>query len=506
MATLSQDISDHQRKQAFDSASLTAPGDQASRSVFARITAALALGSWATILMNFSVFPLFDATFPFARDISVTANALMMMIVGAIATFRPKALHVRALDVVTAFCLVVGTVLLSWALAFPGNAAVLTVSSSLFAIGRAGTIIMLGLAATMLSKKQIAFSVVMAFTACGAAAVITEFLPIWVGAMMFMLAPMASFVLVVQLAQPMLDLTAKSDAPADIAVTRPSTFLPLQNKLFVCIFLFSVMFGFSLRFGEPHSSAQMALIRLLPPLCIALYAISRQRFNADKLLGIAVVLIVTGFYMATYQSPQTFGLGSAIMSTGNTVFRIVLWFLLATLAAQNKEGALASFSWGFGTSSLGTLVGAALGMQGTKLAGDSVTVWIVFSGLMLAAFLTFVLVGMSSTNLQSSIERVTDPADENSVSTAPADRFETRCAQIAETAGLTPREAEVFQMLARGRDGTYIEKHLVISKSTVKAHVKHVYSKLGIHSHQELIDLVDNDQMPMHGGHDERAE
>ncbi|MEI3230565.1 MAG: helix-turn-helix transcriptional regulator [Gordonibacter pamelaeae] len=55
----------------------------------------------------------------------------------------------------------------------------------------------------------------------------------------------------------------------------------------------------------------------------------------------------------------------------------------------------------------------------------------------------------------------------------------------------TPREAEVFAMLARGRDRAYIEEALVVSRNTVKAHVKHVYAKLGIHSHQELLDLVE---------------
>ena len=46
-------------------------------------------------------------------------------------------------------------------------------------------------------------------------------------------------------------------------------------------------------------------------------------------------------------------------------------------------------------------------------------------------------------------------------------------------------------MLARGRNREYIEEHLGVSRNTVKAHVKHIYAKLGIHSHQELLDLVE---------------
>ena len=69
--------------------------------------------------------------------------------------------------------------------------------------------------------------------------------------------------------------------------------------------------------------------------------------------------------------------------------------------------------------------------------------------------------------------------------------WENRCEKIAERCGLTPREREVFRLLARGRNSPYIQKELVITNNTVKAHVKHIYQKLGVSSHQELIDLVD---------------
>ena len=64
-------------------------------------------------------------------------------------------------------------------------------------------------------------------------------------------------------------------------------------------------------------------------------------------------------------------------------------------------------------------------------------------------------------------------------------------AALADGHGLTPREREVFEMLAHGRNREYIEEKLVISRNTVKAHVKHIYAKLEAHSHQELPDLVE---------------
>ena len=68
--------------------------------------------------------------------------------------------------------------------------------------------------------------------------------------------------------------------------------------------------------------------------------------------------------------------------------------------------------------------------------------------------------------------------------------FDERCYGLAEQYGLTQREKEVFLLLARGRNRDYIQEALVISKNTVKVHVKHIYQKMDVHSHQELIDMV----------------
>lgn len=56
--------------------------------------------------------------------------------------------------------------------------------------------------------------------------------------------------------------------------------------------------------------------------------------------------------------------------------------------------------------------------------------------------------------------------------------------------GLTPREAEVFALLAQGRSIPYIRDELIISRETAATHAKHIYAKLGVHSRQELIDLA----------------
>lgn len=67
--------------------------------------------------------------------------------------------------------------------------------------------------------------------------------------------------------------------------------------------------------------------------------------------------------------------------------------------------------------------------------------------------------------------------------------IENVCLRLAEEHGLSARETEILNYLARGRSQPYIREDLMLSKNTISTHVKHIYQKLNIHSRQELIDL-----------------
>ncbi len=69
------------------------------------------------------------------------------------------------------------------------------------------------------------------------------------------------------------------------------------------------------------------------------------------------------------------------------------------------------------------------------------------------------------------------------------DALDRKARELAKNHRLTAREAEVGLLLARGRSATYIANTLGISLHTVRGYVKDVYTKLDVHSKQELIDL-----------------
>ncbi len=71
------------------------------------------------------------------------------------------------------------------------------------------------------------------------------------------------------------------------------------------------------------------------------------------------------------------------------------------------------------------------------------------------------------------------------------DSIDARCQDIARHKGLTKRETEILSMLARGRDVSWIERKLFISRNTVNTHRKNIYKKLNIHTQQELLSQIE---------------
>lgn len=71
--------------------------------------------------------------------------------------------------------------------------------------------------------------------------------------------------------------------------------------------------------------------------------------------------------------------------------------------------------------------------------------------------------------------------------------FRERCNAVAERFNLTPREREVMLLIACGKDMPAMQEALVLSKSTISTHREHLYRKMGIHSRQSLINMIDEE-------------
>ena len=70
--------------------------------------------------------------------------------------------------------------------------------------------------------------------------------------------------------------------------------------------------------------------------------------------------------------------------------------------------------------------------------------------------------------------------------------FSAAIEALSRQSGLSKRETEVFRLIAMGYNPQTISEKLCISWNTVRGHARNIYAKLGVHSHQELIALVDS--------------
>jgi DNA-binding CsgD family transcriptional regulator len=79
---------------------------------------------------------------------------------------------------------------------------------------------------------------------------------------------------------------------------------------------------------------------------------------------------------------------------------------------------------------------------------------------------------------------------------AVAQTLHKRCELLGETYGLSPRETEALFFLAQGKSKPAITEAMVLSDGTVKTHIMHVFTKMQVHSRQEIVDLVFGNELP----------
>ncbi len=461
---------------------------------FWRVTGALCLVLAASTFMNVAAFPLFDHVFAYARDISVFANAACLVVVALIAAFKSSLLNSRLITIAAIACMAAGSVGIALSLVF-SLPALLVVSSSVSAAARGWASVVVGVALTRFPAAVAAQAVTLAFLGDCAAGLAAWLLPTSVGLLAFFIAPIAALLLACQDAKPALAQVRDSESPADIAITQPSSFLALGSQLFVCLCLFRVAFGFSLRFGEANGAPLTDLFSIVPVgiLAIATVASAGKLMKSDLLAQISVLFVLAGFFVVTISSPWAYPASVALLSCGNSLFDVVAWVVLASVGARNVRASVATIAWGRGLSAMGTVVGAALGVWASSTSVTHPIAMQLMAGALIVAFAAYALIGLKEFSFIGTINGITEVVDESPsvVEEAPHATLAQACAVIADRCSLTPRECEVFEMLARGRDSFYIQEQLTVSRNTVKAHVKHIYAKLDIHAHQDLLDMVE---------------
>ncbi|WP_080798809.1 helix-turn-helix domain-containing protein [Arabiibacter massiliensis] len=176
-----------------------------------------------------------------------------------------------------------------------------------------------------------------------------------------------------------------------------------------------------------------------------------------------------------------------IINVPHALVTALLWMLLVDLENRREFPPLTVFMAGWGLSNLAVGTGQLVSASVIS-AGDLPSNFMIVLAFFLVASVVFVFNKFTAYDAFSSFAR----EGERGKARIDYSQVDERCLALGERHGLTPREVEVVQLIAKGRSRGYIASSLVISENTVKGHARNAYGKLGIHGKQELLTLIES--------------
>ncbi len=282
--------------------------------------------------------------------------------------------------------------------------------------------------------------------------------------------------------------------------------LPSLGKLALCSMACSLATGFVITSFSPQDlligGEGLILAYVLGGVaagCIAAFAIAHtSRMSFSFLYEWAIPLIVFSLSLRVLGDPFCNTLATVLACTAALYVEVLFYALFARITAGGL--CLPSETFGIFRSmvQLGFLAGGLLG----SFASTS-TPPLLPTGLALICVCVVIL--PLFIHLQKRFEVPTgqfidspdnrEAADGTAAVSEPMSTAQTLDAIAAEYK-LSAREREVLDYLGRGRSVPYMREVMVISKSTIETHIKHIYAKTDVHSKQELLDLIESKRTP----------
>lgn len=318
-------------------------------------------------------------------------------------------------------------------------------------------------------------------------------------------------------------------------VKRPLWKILTPGYLLIVVFS-ALMLGY-LRNGyqtiDPHSNG-VAIVALVVLILVALLW---NGLATEHIFYTALLCVCCSVLLGWVFADLPVNIADVLLAVGAGLFEVVMWLLAVWAARNSTQVALAATG-----VRLLTVLGHLLGTTTVAVVASIIPDWslavenagllIVFVYIIMLVILlrvpgiqapfmpvlpdsnhgslyqgvlshasvedeTSSAIDFDEENQASSSETAafatTKNTSEESVSQAGLDQryWEDPCDVISLTYGLTAREREVLGLLARGRDMAFMEEDLVISRNTLKMHIRHIYTKLDVHSKQDVIDMVD---------------
>lgn len=474
------------------------PSREEGRLIDVRCLIAVCASFFSTFVQNSFVYPFMFADIAYAMPLCGLIYGAAFGAWAFIAHRRKKPLSMRKTIYVACAAIAIGC-LLRVAGGFLGSegtaasTALLFVAVAFYSCGRAWVLIMTGISLGGLRPRGVlvttAAGVCLAYAAF---AVLGPAFSPFSGLIVYTLLPFLAVAAVAKIAIARREAGSTQEAaPNELALTNPGSFPGPFNRLFICIFLFEVAFGFSLRFGSAAAMWQQSAAGALALFAVALWCAKTTRAQReDTLFHLSALLVVFGFCASLAQTALMDTLSKEALALGGQVFHVLTWVTLSLIAARNPHGSIVALGQGFCALNMGTLAGVVLS-QVPHAGGASPDIQSALIVVVVVAFVGFMWIAFGSFSFTTAIQDVKPVPEAAPRPTSTETDLAKRCELVVAAFGLTEREGEILALLARGRNGAYIQEEYRITRNTAKTHIRHIYQKLQIHTQQELIDLVE---------------
>lgn len=466
----------------------------ASAATLLRVGVALWCALFSFLVTNGVIYPAVAQVDPWIREWATGFSVVVLAALVAIMKWAPQWMHPRAYNA-AALAAVAGYLLCDAVGFHLGSPLLLLAGSLLDSLAEAWLFVLAYMGFVEIDGQR---RPLLAMGSCLAAYLLHPFIvllqPFYAVALEAALF-LALFLCVRPLVSGPLRRAQLSEPQAEMAVTNPRSFLSFGHLLYVAVFVFSVVQGLCIALPGPFNDAPALPVAFVPLAIILLvYLVRGCMPNADGLFSLCALFIIAGMFLQPSDQVVSAGVASAsntLIDAGASCFNLLLVLLVGSIAARNRVAALPTAAFMLGLYWFGVGVGAVLGNSAMGLLGwtQEALIWASFASAMV--FVVFCFVVLKNVSFSEAIGVLQPPV---SVVEAPAGPAEPsaheRCLGVAADYGLTPRETEVFELLAQGRTARVICEKLVVSLNTARFHTKNIYAKLGVHSQQELIDLV----------------
>jgi DNA-binding CsgD family transcriptional regulator len=252
---------------------------------------------------------------------------------------------------------------------------------------------------------------------------------------------------------------------------------------------------------------------------LVLSLLLKDRFNVTMTYRLGLPLMMIGFAVLAFFLNSYAALSLLLINMGYEFFDILSWILFGEIARREKRSAYMVFGLGVAFTFTGMALAYFFGdmLIALLIHDETLIMGIVLLSMVALALVAFLVIpegtilqlaGMLKPERGDAEEPGTDKDVDGHASAtlgggagAGADgaknpdrtsvSFDHACKDVALEFGLTEREGEVLGLLGRGRTLVIISRELQIAKGTARTHIERIYTKLGVHKQQELIDLVE---------------